>query len=92
MGNRAVDVISVCSADGSIRPLRLQLEDEERQLLRINIQEVISVKEIEHVGVEAKVFLCRAMLHDQDWTFELKYTFRTHTWCIQSRENRGGKR
>ena len=47
-----VDVISVCNADGTITPLRLQLEDEHRQLLRINIQEVVSVKEIEHVGVE----------------------------------------
>ena len=33
-----VDVISVCSASGELRPLRLQLEDEEHQLLRINIE------------------------------------------------------
>ena len=85
MGNRAVDVISVCNADGTIVPLRLQLEDEERQLLRINIQEVLSVREIEHVGVEATVFLCRARLHDRDWTFELKYTFRSHTWRLMGK-------
>ena len=48
-----VDVISVCSADGEIRPLRLQLIDEEKQMLRINIEQVISVEEITHVGVEA---------------------------------------
>lgn len=81
-GGRPVDVISVCSADGTIKPLRLQLEDEERQLLRINIQEVISVREIQHVGVEASVFLCRAKVHDRDWKFELKYTFRSHSWCM----------
>ena len=28
-----VDVISVCSANGDIRPLRLRMEDEEHQLL-----------------------------------------------------------
>lgn len=87
-----VDVISVCNADGSIRPLRLQLEDEERQLLRINIQQVLSVREIEHVGVEAHVFLCRAKLHDRDWLFELKYTFRSHTWRLLGKENQGGNR
>lgn len=80
-----VDVISVCSADGTIKPLRLQLEDEERQLLRINIQDVLGVRQIEHVGVEASIFLCRARVHDRDWKFELKYTFRTHSWSLTRR-------
>jgi len=77
-----VDVISVCNADGTITPLRLQLEDEHRQLLRINIQEVVSVKEIEHVGMEAHIFLCKARVHDRQWVFELKYTFRSHSWRL----------
>ena len=55
--SQGVDVISVCNADGQIRPLRLQLQDEQHQLLRINIDEVVSVKEITHVGVEAQVFV-----------------------------------
>ena len=38
-----VDVISVCSASGEIRPLRLRLEDEAHQLLRIDIDEVVSL-------------------------------------------------
>ena len=80
-----VDVISVCNADGEIRPLRLQLIDEERQVLRINIEEVIRSEEITHVGVEARIFLCRATVWDRKWIFQLKYTFRTHNWCIQRR-------
>ena len=46
-----VDVISVCSASGDIRPLRLRVEDEEQGLIRVNIDEVISVKEVPYVGV-----------------------------------------
>ena len=80
--NCPVDVISVCNTEGEIRPLRFQLEDEEHQLLRVNVQEVVSVREIQHVGVEAHIFLCRAKLHDREWTFELKYTFRSHTWRL----------
>ena len=80
--NCPVDVISVCSADGSIRPLRLRMEDEEHQLLRIDIDEVISVKEIQYVGIEAHVFLCRATVREREWVFDLKYTIRTHCWCI----------
>ena len=80
--NCPVDVISVCNTEGEIRPLRFQLEDEEHQLLRVNIQEVVSVREVQHVGVEANIFLCRARVHGRDWTFELKYTFRSHTWRL----------
>ena len=77
-----VDVISMCSASGEIRPLRLRMEDEAHQLLRIDIEEIISVRQIQYVGLEATVFLCRATVRDKKWLFELKYTIRTHCWCL----------
>lgn len=80
-----VDVISICSASGDIRPLRLRMEDEAHQLLRIDIDEVISVKEVQYVGIEAQIFLCRATVREKKWLFELKYTIRTHTWCLHRR-------
>ena len=78
-----VDVISVCSAEGEIRPLRLRLENREQQKIRIDIEEVLSVQEIRYTGVEAHIFLCRATVGEKEWLFELKYTIRTHTWCLQ---------
>ena len=83
--NQPVDVISVCSANGDIQPLRLRLEDEEHQLLRVDILEVISMKPIQFVGIEAQIFLCKAMVKGKEWLFELKYTIRTHNWCIHRR-------
>lgn len=80
-----VDVISVCSASGELRPLRLRLEDETRQLLRINIEEVLSVQDIQHVGAEAQIFRCRATVWDRKWIFDLKYQIRTHTWMMLGR-------
>ena len=77
-----VDVISVCSAGGEIRPLRLRMEDEEHQLLRIDIDEVVSVRYIQYVGIEAQIFLCRARFQEKQCMFELKYTIRTHSWCL----------
>ena len=79
---RPVDVISVCTAAGELRPLRLRLEDESHQMLRINIDKVLDVQEIQHVGAEAKVFLCCARVWDRMWTFELKYSVRTFTWWL----------
>lgn len=77
-----VDVISVCSAGGEIRPLRMRMEDSSHQLLRIDIDEVVSVKKIQYVGIEALVFLCRARHETSQWLFELRYTIRTHSWCL----------
>ena len=79
--NCPVDVIAVCTAGGDIRPLRLRVEDEQHQLMRIDIDEVVSTKEIQYVGIEAVVYLCRATVEDRQWLFELKYTIRTHSWC-----------
>ena len=78
-----VDVISMCSANGDILPLRLRMEDETHQLLRIDIEEVVSSKKIQYVGIEACVFLCRATVRGKQWLFELKYTIRSHCWCLQ---------
>ena len=80
-----VDVISVCSADGKIRPLRMRLEDEGHQLLRIDIDEVVSIRYIQYVGIEAQIFLCRATVRGKRLLFELKYTIRTHSWCLLRR-------
>ena len=77
-----VDVISMCSAGGEIRPLRMRMEDEGHQLLRIDIDEVISVRYIQYVGIEAQIFLCRAVIRGERTLFELKYTIRTHSWCL----------
>lgn len=78
-----VDVIAMCSANGDIQPLRLRMEDEDHQLLRIDIEEVVSSKQIQYVGIEAYVFLCRATVKGKRWLFELKYTIRSHSWSLK---------
>ncbi len=80
--NTPVDVISICSAAGELRPLRFRMEGENHQLLRIDIDQVISSRKIQYVGIEAQIFLCRAMVEGREWLFELKYTIRSHCWCL----------
>ena len=55
-----VDVICICSSDGDIKPLRLRVEDEEPNLTRIDIDEIISMKTIPYVGAEPHLYLCRS--------------------------------
>lgn len=83
--NTPIDVISVCSAGGEIRPLRLRLEREDHKLLRIDIDQVLSARQIQYVGIEAHIFLCKAMVDGAEWLFELKYTVRSHCWHLMRR-------
>ena len=82
MRNLPIDVISVCGIGGEIRPLRLRLENESHQLMRVDVDEVISVKEIQYAGIEAMLFLCKAVVEGKQWLFELKYTIRSHSWSL----------
>lgn len=80
--NTPIDVICVCSTCGEIRPLRFRMENEEHRLLRVDIDEIISTKTIQYVGIEANVYLCKAVVEGVQWLFELKYTIRSHSWCL----------
>ena len=80
--NTPIDVISVCSADGEIKPLRFRMEGEAHTLRRIDLAQVISTRKIQYVGIEAHIFLCKALVEGKEWLFELKYTIRTHCWCL----------
>lgn len=80
--NRPIDVISVCSAAGEIRPLRFRIEEEDHSLRRIDIDQVVSSRHIQYVGVEAQIFVCRARIEGRDCLFELKYSIRSHSWSL----------
>lgn len=80
-----VDVISLCSAGGEIKPLRFRMEDEEQRNVRVDIDEIVSVRTITYVGVEAQVFLCKATVWGREWLFELKYLIRSHSWQMLGR-------
>lgn len=82
---RPVDVISVCSAEGEIRPLRLRLEGTDSKMIRMDILEILGVEEISHIGIESHVFLCRARAEGKEMLLELKYSFRDHCWCLLRR-------
>ena len=68
--NTPIDVISVCSADGEIKPLRFRMEEEDHTLRRIDIAQVISPRKIQYVGIAARIFLCTALVEGKEWLFE----------------------
>lgn len=77
-----VDVIAIHSADGTMRPIRFRVENEEHAHLRVDIEEVIKTTEISYVGAEATVFVCRAKMGNRSILLELKYKLRSHSWYL----------
>ena len=77
-----VDVISLCSAAGEIRPLRLRVEDARRELRRADVAQILRVKQVPFVGVEAYQFLCRVSWEGKQGVLELEYDIRSHQWVL----------
>lgn len=78
--NQTVNVISLCSAEGEIRPIRLQLPGENQQMIRVDISRIIQVKDIAYIGAEARIFSCLGTIGNMECILELKYHFRNHIW------------
>lgn len=83
--SKAVDVICVCDARGEIRPLRMRMEQADQSMLRVNIDEIVTTRQISYVGAEANIYLCRATVHNRELLFELKYLIRSHSWKLLQR-------
>ena len=77
-----VDVICLCDADGTIRPLRLRMEDEEHMLVRADVEETLDSKCSMQFGAEFMWFLCRAKICGRFRILEIKYSVRNHSWSI----------
>ena len=81
-----IDCISVITTSGRITPLRFRLERGDRERLRVNIEQILSTRQIPYVGAEAQIFLCRGSVDGgREQVFELKYTIRSHSWFLVQR-------
>ena len=77
-----VDMIAVCSADGSLQPLRFRFEDGERQIRRAQVLEILSCREIKYVNVEAYEYTCRTRTEEREVLMRLRYAIRSHRWSL----------
>lgn len=87
MERTTVDMISLCSADGQVCPLRFRVKDASGELIRVDVDEVVSCKETPYVGVEAYTYVCRATAGQRQLLVELKYYIRQHTWYVLGQYN-----
>lgn len=81
----SIDVISYCSADGDMLPLRIRTTEENGERLRGYIREILSTKENKRLGSESRSYLCRVQLDGRFVVVELKYQVRSHSWQLLRR-------
>lgn len=80
--NIPIQVISLCSADGQMQPLRFRFEDEGHQVHTVNVVEVVDIRTVSYVGIEAFRYLCKAEEDGMRHLFELNYAVRAHRWAL----------
>lgn len=80
--NIQIEMICVCAADGDLTPLRFRMEDEERQLQTVSIAQILVAKPIQYAGIDAILYLCKAVWNGRERLFELRYTVKTHRWTL----------
>lgn len=79
--HQAVDVITLCGADGSVRPLRLRL-NHEGQSLRVDILKIVHIKKISRPGSEERVFDCLGHVGLLECRVEMKYCLGSNLWIL----------
>lgn len=77
-----VDMISVCSADGSLEPLRFRFTDGAQSVHRAQVLEILARREIKYVHVEAYEYLCRTRLEERETLMRIRYAVRSHCWSL----------
>lgn len=79
---QVIPMVSFCGADGSVRPIRFQLEDELHALHTYRVEEIVDSREVRYVGTEAVRFLCRVCEEQRAHLMELSYQVRAHRWTL----------
>lgn len=80
--NIPIQLVSACSTLGQITPLWFRYENEERQIVTVKIQQVVSSKEEKHCGMDYISYVCWAQTEHQRRLIELRYRLSTHKWSF----------
>lgn len=75
-----IQMISCCSADGELQPLRFRFEDRAHAMHTASVVCILDIRRMNYVGIESIDFLCKALLEEKETLCELRYCIRSHRW------------
>lgn len=79
---RPIEVLVWMETDGSQRPLRFRLENEDGEMVVVRVEQILSRSEERQAGNPMAIYACQGQIHGQQRRFELKYEIRTCKWYL----------
>lgn len=79
---RPIQTLCIVSTLGEIRPVWFRYEDEEHNIIKVDIREILSQKESRVAGRKELIYTCSAQADEQLTIVELKYTIESHKWIL----------
>jgi len=80
--NIPIQLISSCSTMGNITPIRFRMEHEDHSLETVNIDGIISHKDVNYNGIKEIQFTCRANIERDMRIFIICYNINSHKWRL----------
>ena len=75
-----IQMISCCSVDGELQPLRFRFEDRAHAVHTASVTRIVDIRRYDYVGIESIDYLCMALLEEREKLCELRYCIRSHRW------------
>lgn len=82
MVQQPISVITVHEEDGSIRPFRFQMKDEEGEQVTIQVKRIVDKKVEKIVGTYYNTFFCLCAVNGMNRTFEIRYRRDMCKWFL----------
>lgn len=79
---KSVDMISLSSRDGDIRPLKFRVQEDTGESRIVRIDRVLSKKEEKIAGNRMLVFTVQSIIDGTERIYEMKYEFQTSRWYL----------
>lgn len=78
---KPIRMISVTDFDGSIRPIRFQVEQQE-ELITIKVDHINQQHNEKLAGIGTIIYRCQSVINNVERVYELKYEVPTHKWFL----------
>lgn len=79
---RPIEMIAWFKADGSIKPIKFRVLDEDEQYKVVVIDQVVSVDKEKFAGNIMYLFRCQSQFGEEERLFEVKYEVDTCKWML----------
>ena len=80
--NIPIQIISVFSTLGDIKPLFFRLENEDHTIQTVKIDRILAHKETSINGIKEIRYTCEATIFEQTKLFTITYNIASHKWRL----------